>query len=120
MVYGAEDVLPYDIHHSAPRVIAYSEAASTAALEDDVDALDEARDIALARSAVYQHNLRGYHSRRVRSRAFVEGDLVLRRRQKSHQKLESPWDGPYIIAEAILGGTYLLKDPDTGEIYANP
>ena len=120
LVYGAEAVLPSDLQYNAPRVVAYNEAASTEALEDDVDALDEARDIALARSAIYQQNLRGYHSRRVRSRAFVEGDLVLRRRQKSHQKLESPWEGPYIIAEAIPGRAYRLKDPDSGEIYANP
>ena len=53
MVYGAEAVLPSDIRFSAPRVIAYTEEASNAALAQDMDALDEARDIALASSAVY-------------------------------------------------------------------
>jgi hypothetical protein len=65
MVYGAEAILPSDVRFSAPRVIAYSEQASNEALAQDMDALDEARDIALARSAVYQQNLRNYHSRRI-------------------------------------------------------
>ena len=89
MVYGAEAVLPSDVRFSAPRVIAYSEQASNEALAQDMDALDEAKDIALARSAVYQQNLWNYHSRRIRSRSFVEGDLVLRLKQKGHRKLES-------------------------------
>ena len=120
MVYGAEAVLPSDVRFSAPRVIAYTEEASNAALAQDMDALDEARDIALARSAVYQQNLRNYHSRRIRSRSFVEGDLVLRLKQKGHHKLESPWEGPYIIHEVIRGGSYRLRDPDTGGVYKNP
>jgi hypothetical protein len=53
MVHSAEVVLPSDVHHNAPRVAAYVEEDSVAALEDDVDALDKARDIALTRSAVY-------------------------------------------------------------------
>jgi hypothetical protein len=52
MVYGAEAVLPSDVRHNVPRVASYTEADSVAALEDDVDALNKARDIALARSAV--------------------------------------------------------------------
>ena len=120
MVYGAEAVLPHDIRFDAPRIVAYDEDDVEAALEDDVDLLDEARDIALSRTAIYQQNLRNYHSRRLRTRAFVEGDLVLRLKQKKVHKLASPWEGPFIIAEAIGGGAYRLKDPKTGELIRNP
>ena len=82
--------------------------------------LDEARDIALSRTAIYQQNLRNYHSRRLRTRAFVEGDLVLRLKQKTVHKLTSPWEGPFIIAEVIGGGAYRLKDPKTDELIHNP
>ena len=51
MVYGAEAVLPHDLRFDAPRVVAYDEDDANEALEDDVDLLDEARDIALARTA---------------------------------------------------------------------
>jgi hypothetical protein len=46
-------VLPVEITLEAPRIAAYDEAASTEALQDDVDALDEARDVALARATQY-------------------------------------------------------------------
>jgi hypothetical protein len=77
LVHGAEAVLPVEITHEAPRIVAYDEATSTKALQDDVDALDEVRDIALVRATQYQQNLRNYHSSRVRPRSFVVGDLVL-------------------------------------------
>ena len=120
MVYGAEAVLPSDVRHNAPRVAAYTEADSTAALENAIDALDEAREIALARSDIYQQNLRNYHSRRVRRRSFNEGDLVLRLKQKSHHKLSLPWEGPYIVTKVLGGGAYKLKDEKTGIVYSNP
>ena len=90
MVQGAEAVLPAEVRYKAPRVIAYNEQESSLALEDSVDLLDEAREIAAERSTIYQQNLRNYHSRRLRPRSFVEGDLVLRLKQQGHLKLESP------------------------------
>ena len=90
------------------------------ALEDDVNALDEARAVALARSAAYQQNLRNYHGRRLRLRSFEVGDLVLRLKQESHIKLESPWEGPYIVTEAIPGGAYRLNDKKSGKDQGNP
>jgi hypothetical protein len=50
-------MLPVEITHEAPRIVAYDETTATEALQDDVDALDEARDIALARATQYQQNL---------------------------------------------------------------
>ena len=78
MVYGAEAILPSDIHHDSPRVAAYIEADNETAHQDSPDLLDEERDLAAARSAIYQQDLRRYHSRRVKTRTFQEGDLVLR------------------------------------------
>src|SRR3954462_1663656 len=78
MVYGAEAVLPSDIRHDSPRVAAYVEADNKKAHQEELDLLDEERDIAVARSAIYQQDLHHYHSRRVQTRTFQEGDLVLR------------------------------------------
>ena len=113
-------MLPVEVTHDAPRVIEYEEVASTKALEDDVDVLDEARDVALARAMAYQQNMRNYHSRRLRPRSFEVGDLVLRLKQEKHRKLESPWLGPYIVTEVILGGAYMIKDKKTGQMEPNP
>jgi transposase InsO family protein len=66
LVHGAEAVRPIEITHEAPRIVAYDETTSTEALQDDVDALDEVRDVALARATQYHQNLRNYQSSRVR------------------------------------------------------
>ena len=70
MVYRVEAVLPSDIHHDSPRVAAYVEADNEKARQEALDLLDEEHDIAAARSAIYQQDLRRYHNRRVRTRTF--------------------------------------------------
>jgi transposase InsO family protein len=66
LVHGAEAVLSIEITHEAPRITAYDAATSTEELQDDVDALDEGRDVALARATQYQQNLQNYHNSQVR------------------------------------------------------
>ena len=50
MVYGAEAVLPHDLKFGAPRISGHEEEEAEEAHQDDKDIVDEARDIALARS----------------------------------------------------------------------
>jgi transposase InsO family protein len=120
LLFGAKAVLPMDVRYCAPRVVAYVEEDTEKALADAQDLLDEAQDVALARSAVYQQSLRNYHSRWVRGRSFDPGNLVLRLKQTSTSKLEPPWEGPYLVHEPIPGGTYRLRDPKIGKDIDNP
>jgi hypothetical protein len=113
-------MLPVEITHEAPRISAYDEVTSTEALQDDVDALDEARDVVLSREMQYQQNLRNYHNRRVCPRSFKKGDLVLRIKQDGHGKLDLPCLGPYVVTEVITGGAYRLKDKKTNKDEGNP
>jgi hypothetical protein len=101
-------------------VEAYVEEDAHIVLEDARDLLEKARDVALVRSIVYQQNLRNYHSRRVRGRSFEPGNLVLCLKQEGTLKLASPWEGPYLVHEAIPGGAYWLCDPKTGVDIENP
>ena len=78
MVYGSEAVLPTDLDYGAPRIRAYDEQGAETSHQDAMDQLDEARDIALLRSAKYQQALRWYHNRRVWGLSFNIEDLVLR------------------------------------------
>jgi hypothetical protein len=75
-----------------------------------VDLLEEERDLAAHRSAIYQQNLRRYHSRRVRKCSFKEVDLVLCLEQQKSHKLSPPWEGPFVISKALLNGSYYLVD----------
>ena len=110
MVYGAEAVMPSDIIHDSPRVAAYVEADNETAQQDSVDTLEEVRDLAASRSVVYQQDLQSYHARRIRTRTFQEGDLVLRLKQdhKGMHKLSPPWEGPYIISKNLNNGSYTI------------
>jgi hypothetical protein len=56
--------------------------------------LEEAREIALIRSARYQQTLRRYYKRKIRGRTLEVGDLVLRWAQltKDKHKLTLPWE----------------------------
>lgn len=78
MVYGAKAVMPTNLKHDSPRVINYAEDDNELARQDGVNQPDEARDLACSRTAIYQQGLRRYHSHRVWTRTFQEGDLVLR------------------------------------------
>ncbi|XP_051209799.1 uncharacterized protein [Lolium perenne] len=97
LVYGAEAVMPTDIAHDSPRVANYVEEENEHARQDNVDLLDEVRDLALSRTVIYQQGLRRYHSRRVRGRSFQKGDLVLRliQEKKGMHELYPPWEGPF-------------------------
>jgi hypothetical protein len=112
MVYGAKPVLPSDIRHDSPRVAAYVEADNEIARQNALDALDEERDLAAARSAIYQQDLRRYHSRRVKTWTFQEGDLVLRliQDQTDMHNLSPPWDGPFVVSENQNNGSHYLID----------
>jgi hypothetical protein len=120
LLFGAKAVIPTDVRYCAPRVVAYVKEDAEKALADAQDLLDEARDVALAHSAVYQQSLRNYHSRRVRGGSFEPGNLVLRLKQTSMSKLEPPWEGPYLVHEVIPGGAYRLRNPKTGVDIENP
>ena len=76
------------------------------------DLLIEKHDLEAARSVIYQQDLRRYHSRRVKSRTFQEGDLVLRLIQDlcDAHKLSPPWEGPFVVCKHLHNGSYYLID----------
>ena len=58
MVYGAEAVMPTDLEHDSPRFALYNEEENEEARLVGVDLLEEARELALSRTAIYQQSLR--------------------------------------------------------------
>jgi hypothetical protein len=78
LVYGVEAILPSDVQYNSPRVESYEEEDAEKFRQLSVDLLEEEQDLAAQRSAIYQQNLRRYHSHRIHKCLFKEGDLVLR------------------------------------------
>ena len=91
---------------------AYVEADNEKACQEALDLLDEERDIAVAHSTIYQQDVRRYHSHRVKTRTFQEGDLVLRliQDQTDMHKLSPPWEGPFVVSKNLNNGSYYLID----------
>ena len=58
MVHGAEPVLPCDIIHDSPRVRMYEEREAELDWQDSLDTLEVERDVAKARSTLYQQQAR--------------------------------------------------------------
>ena len=114
LVYGSEVVLPTEVKHSSLCVRANDEASSANARLDEVDRLEEAHDIAVLQLSKYLQRLRHYHNRNVRGRAFLVGDLVLRKIQttQNRHKLSPIWEGPFIIVEVTRPGAYRLQCED--------
>jgi hypothetical protein len=83
-----------------------------------MDQLDEARNVALLRSAKYQQAHQRYHGRRVQGRASNIGNLVLHLIQsnKDRHKLSPPWEGLFIVVKVLQPGTYKLQTAD-GEVF---
>src|SRR6266508_3579998 len=117
LTYGLEVVLPIELKFGSPRVWNFNEKKSEGSRLEDLDQLEEARDIATIQSAIYLQGLHRYHDRNVRGRAFSPGDLVLRKVQKRKHKLSAIWEGPYITSEMTRPGAYKLKNRDGTPVY---
>ena len=110
MVYGAEAVLPCDIIHDSPRVRMYEEKEAELDRQDNLDALEEERDVAKARSAFYQQQARRDQSREVWAKTYNIGELVLRLPEKKKDKLKPRWEGPFVIDVVLTRGAYRLRN----------
>ena len=71
MVYGAEAVLPCDIIHDSPRVRMYEEREAKLDRQDSLDALEEERDVAKARSAFYQQQAQDIKAEKYRPKLIT-------------------------------------------------
>jgi hypothetical protein len=121
MEYGAEAVLPSDLEHDAPRIRRYVECNAELRCQDEMDALVEARDVAIARSAIYQQQLRHYQVCEVRGQAFNISNLILHLIQdkKGLHKLSPPWEGPFIIDEVLHDRAYRIRHAETSFLEPN-
>ena len=81
---------------------------------DDINLLEEKRNQALIRSAVYQQALRKYYDRKVQPRSLAVGDLVLRlcQNKSNRNKLSPKWEGPYTVVEVTRPGSVRLAMED--------
>ncbi|KAL0430526.1 UNVERIFIED_CONTAM: hypothetical protein Sradi_0678600 [Sesamum radiatum] len=85
---------------------------------EELEPLDEKRVEAQQRLECYKARLSRAFNKKVRSRSFQVGDLVLAMRRpiitthRTRNKFTSKWDSPYIIKEVYTNGAYKLIAED--------
>jgi hypothetical protein len=92
-----EAVLPEEIKHQSLRIT--TEASPCPSEAEEKDLLESNMLKAVTNLWKYQDEMKSWRDPKVKKREFDVGNLVLLRspRTESFGKLESKWDGPYVI-----------------------
>ncbi|KAL5805784.1 hypothetical protein ACOSQ4_028517 [Xanthoceras sorbifolium] len=80
-------------------------------LVTNLDLIEEKRDAARLRVAVYQQKVARYYNMKVKLRQFKKGNLVLRlilpgARNYEEEALGPNWKGPYVVDEDLENKAY--------------
>ncbi|KAL0463124.1 UNVERIFIED_CONTAM: Retrovirus-related Pol polyprotein from transposon opus [Sesamum latifolium] len=114
LVYGTEAIIPAELGMPSHRVMNFSEECNENLLRENLDLIEELREKAFLRVQRYKNIMISSYNRRVKSRNFQVGDLVLRRADalKPIGKLDPTWEGPYKVTSVLGKGAYELEDPE--------
>ena len=108
LVYKTEAILTVDIMWKSPRLEMYDKIEAYGARQLELDSVEEVRYSALLRLARYLQSLQSYHDRSIQERSLNVGDMVLRciKDETGLHKLNSRWEGPFIISKVTRPGSY--------------
>jgi hypothetical protein len=109
LVYGSEAILLTDIMWKSPRVEMYNEGEVDEARQLELDSIEEARCTALIQLARYLQGIGRYHDRNIRERSFSIGDWVRIQDESGLHKLNSRWEGPFVIKQITRSRSYGLQ-----------
>ncbi|KAL0413149.1 UNVERIFIED_CONTAM: hypothetical protein Sradi_1516600 [Sesamum radiatum] len=114
LVYGTEAIIPAELGIPSHRVMNFFEECNENLLRKNLDLIEELREKAFLRIQGYKNIMINSYNKRVKTRSFQVGDLVLRRADalKPVGKLDPVWEGPYKITGIIGKGAYELEDPE--------
>ncbi|KAL0410914.1 UNVERIFIED_CONTAM: hypothetical protein Slati_3681100 [Sesamum latifolium] len=112
--YGTEAVAPAEIGEISWRVKHYNSNSNEQGLRMNLDLVEETRERAAVRAAMYKARMAKAYNERVRPRSFQVGDLVMRKAEASGpiRKLDPKWEGPYKVVEIVNAGAYKLQKLD--------
>ena len=115
--FGAEVVALLKVGLKSPRVEFVSAEHDKEILHLNLDLLEEKREQVLRRSKDYRKKTTKYYNQRVMPRSFKLDDQALNkllpaRKDPTHGKLGSNWEGPYVISRIVRPGNYELQMED--------
>uniref|UniRef100_A0A2N9HPJ3 Reverse transcriptase n=1 Tax=Fagus sylvatica TaxID=28930 RepID=A0A2N9HPJ3_FAGSY len=123
LVYGTDAISPTELLVPSPRILHGMDLEADAdicaeARVADLEGLEEARELAQARSLRYHQKLADAYEKTLQTRIFAKGQMVLKTVDHVRRGLPSPskfapnWEGPYLIREAYDSGYYKLSTAD--------
>lgn len=116
LTYVSEAVIPAEIGLPSARCQETDQSNNDRALRQNLDLLEERREITAINEARYKQKMEAEYNQKVRTCTFKENEYVIRNnnasRAKKGGKLGPNWEGPYLIHEVKGGGAYSLKQLD--------
>ena len=123
LVYGMEVVLPFEVEIPSLRVLMETKLEETERVQaryDQLSFIDEKRLATVCHGQLYQRRMKKTFDKKVRSREFCEGDLVVKKIipvQKYHCGKWMPnYEGPYVVKKAFSEGALILTKMDGEEL----
>lgn len=123
LAFGVEAVVPAEVGiPSLRRIMAPGdEEANEENLLHQLDHVGERREQASTHIANYQNMIARHYNKKVRSRRFNVGQMVLRRVfqntvELNSGKLGQSWEGPYIVTNIVRPGFYELKNTEGAKV----
>nr|GEV51318.1 reverse transcriptase domain-containing protein [Tanacetum cinerariifolium] len=113
LVYSLEAVILIEISIETRRIQDFDPKKNEKRRREDLDILEEKKEIASIKEAHYKHKLEGYYNKCVRPTTFKTCTYVLRLnslcKAEFQGKMGPTWEGPYIVKKAYGDGAYKLK-----------
>ena len=126
LVYGKTCHLPVGMEHKAYWAIKELNLDLDAALikrKIQISNLDEARLKSCHNASIYKERTKRWFDKRIQKKEFKEGDKVLlynsRFKLFGKGKLQSKWDGPYIVHDVSLTGAVTIMDLEGNKFMVN-
>ncbi|KAL0400248.1 UNVERIFIED_CONTAM: Transposon Ty3-I Gag-Pol polyprotein [Sesamum radiatum] len=112
LVYGTEAIIPAELGIPSHKVMNFFEECNES--RENLNLIEELREKAFLCVQRYKNIMINSYNKRVKSRSFQVGNLVLRRADvlKPVGKLDPVWEGPYKITGIIGKRAYELEDPE--------
>jgi len=108
LAYGAEAMIPVELEIPTHRRIHFNQAENEKLQLESLDQLDERREEVELRVAAHQQRIAMHFNSKVRHRSFTVGDLVLKRIMTAIGVFGPNWEGPYVIGQKLIDGTFKL------------